>query len=392
MTMLASRPARRSPHSPHSFRSRPVGSVGLLLLSAAIGTSGCGSNGTTDTGPGSADAAIETSAPTPTPDATTPIGDDSGGGGNDATPPPSSDAGSCGDGVVGGSEECDDGSANGTPTDGCTASCTFVCIQGDATRGNAACDDGNPCDGTETCQANHTCAPGTPLANGTGCGTGEICNNKLCAEAVCGDGFVTPPEECDDGSNNGAPTDGCTKACKFVCLSTDPTRNCTPSDPCQGQGTCNNTTHLCTAGTPEGNGTICSGGLDGGVPEAGADGGAIDVCKASTCVPGYCGDGGVVEPGEQCDLGSGNGAGTGCELDCTFSCVKSPSSCVTTGPLRRDEHVHDPRDGRRAEVRRRHAARERNSLRRGRRRRNHRNVSGRHLQVTAVRRRRRRER
>jgi cysteine-rich repeat protein len=36
-----------------------------------------------------------------------------------------------------------------------------------------------------------------------------------------------------------------------------------------------------------------------------------------------------VEPGEQCDLGAGNGPGTGCELDCTFSC-STAKPCTTT--------------------------------------------------------------
>jgi len=46
---------------------------------------------------------------------------------------------SCGDGTVGGDEQCDDGAANGTAASCCSATCTF---QPGAT---ACADDGNPC-------------------------------------------------------------------------------------------------------------------------------------------------------------------------------------------------------------------------------------------------------
>jgi cysteine-rich repeat protein len=39
-----------------------------------------------------------------------------------------------------------------------------------------------------------------------------------------------------------------------------------------------------------------------------------------------------MDPGEQCDFGSGNGPGTGCETNCTFSCTLTPDSCATTDP------------------------------------------------------------
>jgi cysteine-rich repeat protein len=305
--------------------SRPVGLVGVLLLAA-----GCGSSSA-----GGGDAPVDASVGA-TQDGQTPISTDDGGTSDDAATGPTSDAAAfCGDGIVNGAEQCDDGAANGTPGDGCTNSCTWVCIQGDPKLGDPACNDGNPCNGTETCLATHACAPGTPPPSGTACGTGEICDNQLCAPAVCGDGIVTAPEECDDGSANGSATDGCTKSCTFVCVATDPTRNCTPADPCQGKGTCNATTHVCAAGTPEGDGTICSGGtaLDGGVSDSGAgDAGAIEVCKTGVCVAGSCGDG-VLESGEQCDFGAGNGPTTGCQANCTFSCTKTPTDSCTKADI-----------------------------------------------------------
>jgi cysteine-rich repeat protein len=305
-------------------------SLRAALIGVLFAAAGCGGSGSADVGGGTKDASLESGPSTvgeAGPDTSLPPASE-GGGDDDTT----GDGGSvCGDGIVGGAELCDDGTSNGTPGDPCTNSCTWVCTLGDPN--SASCSDGNACNGVETCQANHSCAPGTPPANGSTCGTAKLCNGGVCADAVCGDGFVTAPEECDDGSNNGTASDGCTKACMFVCVSTDPTRNCTPADPCQGKGTCDDATHVCAPGTQEGNGTICSdlaGSLsDGGAGDAG-DAGTIDVCKGGTCVTGYCGDG-VVEAPEQCDFGASNAAGSGCELNCTFSCAKTPSnSCVTT--------------------------------------------------------------
>src|SRR3954468_10699689 len=110
-----------------------------------------------------------------------------GGNGDDMGP-------TCGDGVIDPvTEDCDDGAANGTPSDPCTGLCRFVCgIDQD-------CDDGNACNGTETC-ANHLCMPATPPADGTSCGSGKLCHNGTCGDAKCGDGITSPPEECDDGN------------------------------------------------------------------------------------------------------------------------------------------------------------------------------------------------
>jgi cysteine-rich repeat protein len=252
---------------------------------------------------------------------TSPQGD---GGGSDAT---STDSGTmdatkamCGDGVVEAPEQCDDGAKNGTAGDPCTSDCNWVC----SSDGGTSCNNSDPCTGAATCTANHTCMTGTPPPDGTACGTGMICRNNACSPAVCGDGFVTPPEECDDGSKNGTAGDGCTSNCMFVCVANIPSRDCVPTNPCAGQGTCNSTTHVCTAGTPEANGTACGMGVDGGV----ADAAAGSICNGGMCVSPQCGDG-IVEPPEQCDFGAGNGPGTGCEANCTFSCTLSPNSCTT---------------------------------------------------------------
>src|SRR5262249_41786452 len=160
----------------------------------------------------------------------------------------------CGNGVVDQGEECDDG--NTMQGDGCQNDCSFTCTKG-TPKGDAVCDDMDPCNGAETCTAQHTCMPGTQAADGTACGMAKICKAGVCGDDLCGDGFTSPTEECDDG--NATNGDGCENNCKFTCKSVDPTA-CTPADPCQGKGTCNDVTHTCTAGVPLPDGTACGAG------------------------------------------------------------------------------------------------------------------------------------
>lgn len=244
------------------------------------------------------------------------------GGSEASAPPDNTDTGGetdndtaeptpvCGDGKKEGSELCDDGNtANG---DGCEEDCTYTCKAGTA-EGDRKCNDGNPCNGEEKCGTANKCETGTALAEGASCGTGKMCKMGACVEITCGDGTTTAPEECDDGNvDNG---DGC-DSCKFSCVSSDTTRNCAATDACMNNGTCDDTTHKCTAGTAKADGTACGSGM---------------VCKSGACSAATCGDG-FVTGTEQCDFGTGNGAGTGCEVDCKFSCTKSPDSCVDTNP------------------------------------------------------------
>ena len=91
----------------------------------------------------------------------------------------------CGDGMLGGMEECDAGMENGD-TKLCKANCTTQkCGDGFVGPGEA-CDDGNV-ESADACIA--------------------------CKAAACGDTFVQAGvEECDDGNGNGG--DGCSAACK----------------------------------------------------------------------------------------------------------------------------------------------------------------------------------
>jgi fibro-slime domain-containing protein len=117
----------------------------------------------------------------------------------------------CGDGVIGDPERCDDGNAAGG--DGCSATCAveagWRCPVIGARCEAAACGDGILA-GAEECEH----APGATVK---GCSAtcrieaGYDCDptSFACAATVCGDGKVQRGESCEDG--NDIPFDGCYK-------------------------------------------------------------------------------------------------------------------------------------------------------------------------------------
>ncbi|MFO1519288.1 MAG: hypothetical protein U1F57_06475 [bacterium] len=88
----------------------------------------------------------------------------------------------CGNGTVGGTEQCDDGAANGTAASCCSVTCTF---KSDGT----VCNDGTP----GVCNS-----------------TTDTCNHP---PAGCGNGTVGGTEQCDDGAANGTAASCCTALC-----------------------------------------------------------------------------------------------------------------------------------------------------------------------------------
>jgi MYXO-CTERM domain-containing protein len=112
----------------------------------------------------------------------------------------------CGDGIRGEGEECDDG--NEAPDDGCDAHCLIE-------SGFACYDDA----GTSVCE--RTCGDGVLRVPGEECDDGgansdtapDACRT-ICRAASCGDGVVDTGEECDDGDAN---SDLATGACRTTC-------------------------------------------------------------------------------------------------------------------------------------------------------------------------------
>ncbi len=101
------------------------------------------------------------------------------------------DATACGNSIVEGGEECDDG--NNAGGDGCSETCTNEVQM-------VVCGDGVAGEGEE-------CDDGPQNSDGGGCTTG-------CKQAVCGDGLLHAGfEECDDGAKNSDDA-ACTSACK----------------------------------------------------------------------------------------------------------------------------------------------------------------------------------
>ncbi len=135
----------------------------------------------------------------------------------------SSDTGNpvCGDGLVEGSEACDDG--NQQSGDGCGADCTLeaVCGNGVLEIGEL-CDDGNNNDGdgcSADCQAVEVCGDGVvqfpEICDDGNNNDGDGCEaDCTLTPPVCGDGVVEGDEVCDDGNDvDGGPNDFCKNDC-----------------------------------------------------------------------------------------------------------------------------------------------------------------------------------
>ena len=127
----------------------------------------------------------------------------------------------CGDGLVRGDEVCDDGDT--APGDGCDSGCEpevgWECPFDVATNGaggacTADCGDGL-IRGTETCDEGTAtpsggcvaCAAQTGWACPTALATGGLCTS------VCGDGLTVGAEQCDDAAANDDRAD-CTSTCR----------------------------------------------------------------------------------------------------------------------------------------------------------------------------------
>jgi cysteine-rich repeat protein len=189
----------------------------------------------------------------------------------------------CGNGILEGTEECDDG--NAVENDGCTL-CEYDCTDNSDCTGQS--DD---CiEGATICNpATHACTgSGEKKPDGTKCGDSDVCRDGVCVSPGCGNGATDKGEECDDGNTDNK--DGCTNKCRYTCVPTDKTRNC--AQDCNPTAACSAKTHTCSAGSVAADGVSCQDGKG--------------VCQDGSCVLSSSNDAGpscpnCVQRGQLCD-------------------------------------------------------------------------------------------
>jgi cysteine-rich repeat protein len=270
-----------------------------------------------------------------------------GGSGGGFTLPPLPDAGidrpgggRCSNGIIEGSEQCDDG--NASSGDGCSLSCQI--------EANYECPkEGEPCNNLAVCgnsilTSDETCDDGNTVS-GDGCSkdcqaieSGYICPvpGKKCIPK-CGDGEALGSETCDDGNSNSG--DGCSSTCQ-----TEPGYDCpTPGQACAKS--------ICGNGKME-KGEQCDCGSDATKLPSGCkavnglfygDGkGCSKTCtKEPSCLDSSgktqactatCGDGNL-DPSEECDdgnLADRDGCSSKCKMEDGFQCTPSTSQDSST--------------------------------------------------------------
>ncbi|MDQ3036567.1 MAG: lamin tail domain-containing protein [Myxococcota bacterium] len=192
----------------------------------------------------------------------------------------------CGDGVIGGDEECDDGAANSdTEIDACRTDCTLADCGDDVT------DTGEICDGADL--GGRTCVDESFMSGVLGCAADcSAYDTTMCSSdpgAVCNDGMLEAPEECDGTELGGMDCEDVLGAGAIGALACE--SDCTfDSSACT----------LCGNGVID-TGEACDGTALGGATCAG--GGTISctaTCMLDMSLCTTCGNG-VIDAGEDCD-------------------------------------------------------------------------------------------
>ena len=244
----------------------------------------------------------------------------------------------CGNGIVQGLplenanssyfEECDD--ANNNNQDGCGATCRIdrcgdgvvnrscfgsfgsceLCCTPEALAASPVedCDEGKQCLDGSPCTANADCEAFVEDLECRARGS-DLCNPS-CRFAICGDGFVSPSEECDDGKHceDGAPcladSDCAVGSCQLR-----------SGDGCDSQCI----TEFCGDGILNG-GFFDFFGSQQLRLDSCDDGNNVggDGCRADCAGVEVCGDG-LLDVNEACDDGN-NVNNDGCEADCSLIC------------------------------------------------------------------------
>ena len=213
----------------------------------------------------------------------------------------------CGNGVVNGNEECDDG--NTVDTDDCSNACESNCGNG-TLNGTEECDDG---------ASNSDTAP-------------NACRTD-CTDPSCGDSVTDSGEQCDDGNANNS--DGCPNSCVPVCQDGICSSDVETIFSC-GQ----DCTSVCGDGVISA-GEVCDPGpFAFGPPLVDqSDPACLPDCSRLTA----CGDG-IVDAafGEGCDDGPLNGSGPGaCLADCSDYDDDLRTCTTGAGPVGFGPLLHD---------------------------------------------------
>ena len=244
----------------------------------------------------------------------------------------------CGNGIIGGEEQCDDG--NIADEDGCSSACAIEdgwkceeagqpCTKDDAPQ-DAECGDGI-ISGEEQCDDGNTededgCSSSCTVEDGWKCEeAGQPCTkDDAPQDVVCGDGIIGGEEQCDDG--NTADEDGCSSVCAvedgWKCEEAG--KPCTkleePQKPVCGDGSISGEEQCDDGNASDGDGCSAKCVIE--------DGWACTTAgKACTAV---CGDGKILGT-EKCDDGNakdGDGCSAKCAIETGWACTTAGKACT----------------------------------------------------------------
>lgn len=233
-------------------------------------------------------------------------------------------------------EECDQ---EGNGCTDCKADKGYKCFASPKPCSECSTDEGNQCkelncgDGIVDPDGYEQCDLGNDNGKGKGCSKtctiepGYACKTvqeggkqtSVC-NTVCGDGIRTPDEECDAGVNNGKEDNGCSAACRLKDYAICTSNKLGETSKCQA-GKCGD--------GKIGKGEVCDDGNSVGGDGCSADckaveayfkcpkkGGKDVMCSLTKCGDRKLNDDNKSFVGEECDLGTGNGEGTGCTDFC----------------------------------------------------------------------------
>ena len=148
----------------------------------------------------------------------------------------------CGDGVVDGTEQCDNGVLNGTAGNCCSATCTAIA-------------NGTMCNGSNLCFQTYQCQNGSCVgSNAVICTPHDQCHVAgVCNPAT---GVCSSPNASDGTACTGANACNRTNTCQGgACVGSNPVV-CAPLDDCHVAGVCNPATGICS-NPEEVDGTPC---------------------------------------------------------------------------------------------------------------------------------------